>query len=314
MAERARVAVLISGRGSNMAALIYAAKAADCPFEIVLVSGDRPDALGLDVAEAEGVKVARLGPPKAGEKARFFDELDAALRKTDAEYVALAGFMRIIPKEFIDRWNGRIVNVHPSLLPKYKGLDTHSQAIGNGDRFGGCSIHIVTSKVDDGPVLGQTEVAILPGDTAETLAERVLIAEHQLYPRALAEFVTRETRPESLLERVRELALELPRAEEKMSHGAPGFRVEGGKFFAYFSHDHHGNGVTSLIVRSSGAEEMESLIEADGELYYRPMYYGASGWIGIRLDVRDNDWDHVRDWLTRSWRAAAPKRLAALPI
>lgn len=314
MAERARVAILISGRGSNMAALIYAAKASDCPFEIVLVTGDRPDAPGLAVAEAEGVAVARLGPPKREQKSEFFDALDSQLRAARADYVALAGFMRIIPPEFIERWSGRIVNVHPSLLPKYRGLDTHRQALAAGDRYGGCSIHVVTAEVDDGPVLGQTEVAILPGDTPEALAERVLIAEHQLYPRVLADFVTRDRRPDSLLERVRELALTLPSAEEKLSHGAPGFRVEGGKFFAHFSHDHHGDGVTSVLVRTSGIEEMETLIEADGELYYRPMYYGASGWIGIRLDVRENDWEHIAEWLTRSWRAAAPKKLAALPI
>ena len=193
MAERARVAVLISGRGSNMAALIYAAKAEDCAFEIALVTGDRPDAAGLGVAEAEGVPVVRLDPPSAMGKSAFFETLDAVLRDESVDYVALAGFMRIIPAEFIERWAGRIVNIHPSLLPRYKGLDTHRQAIEAGDRFGGCSVHLVTADVDDGPVLGQTEVAILAGDTPDALAERVLIAEHQLYPRVLAQFVARST-------------------------------------------------------------------------------------------------------------------------
>lgn len=191
MAERARVAVLISGRGSNMAALIYAAKATECPYEIVLVAGDRPDAAGFDLAEAEGVPVVRLQPPTRGDKSRFFEALDRSLRDAATDYIALAGFMRIIPADFIERWAGRIVNIHPSLLPKYKGLDTHRHAIAAGDAFGGCSVHVVTPKVDDGPVLGQVEVAILPGDSPETLAERVLIAEHQLYPRVLSAYVRR---------------------------------------------------------------------------------------------------------------------------
>lgn len=198
MAERARVAVLISGRGSNMAALIYAAKADDCPFEVVLVTGDRPDAPGLDVAEAEGVAVARLPRPGPKDKSRFFDSLDRVLRQSQADYVALAGFMRIIPADFIDKWAGRIVNIHPSLLPKYKGLDTHRLAIEAGDCAAGCSVHVVTPEVDDGPLLGRTEVAILPGDTPETLGQRVLFAEHQLYPRVLGEYVERGPSRQSL--------------------------------------------------------------------------------------------------------------------
>lgn len=198
MAERARVAVLVSGRGSNMAALIYAAKAEGCPFEVVLVTGDRPDAPGLDVAEAEGVEVARLPRPSSNEKSQFFDALDRVLCQSKAEYVALAGFMRIIPREFIDRWAGRMVNIHPSLLPKYKGLDTHRLAIQAGDRVAGCSVHVVTAEVDAGPVLGRTEVAVLPSDTPETLGQRVLIAEHQLYPRVLGEYVGRAISRRSL--------------------------------------------------------------------------------------------------------------------
>ncbi|MEO6360429.1 MAG: phosphoribosylglycinamide formyltransferase, partial [Sphingomicrobium sp.] len=161
MASKARIAVLISGRGSNMAALIYAAKASDCPFEIVLVTGDSPDAPGLDLAEGEGMSVARLSVTALG-KVKFFESLDHAIREAEADYIALAGFMRIVPADFIERWSERILNIHPSLLPKYKGLDTHRQAIANGDTVAGCSVHIVTAKVDDGPVLAQTEVAIMP--------------------------------------------------------------------------------------------------------------------------------------------------------
>ena len=313
MAERARVAILISGRGSNMAALIYAAKAADCPYEIVLVTGDRPDAPGLELAEAEGVPVARVPSPTPKEKTQFFEALDGALRDARVETIALAGFMRIIPTEFIERWANRVVNIHPSLLPKYKGLDTHSHAIAAGDSFGGCSVHIVTPQVDDGPVLGQVEVAILPEDTPETLAARVLIAEHQLYPRILAQFVQQERSAEWLLAQVRERALALPEAEERPSHGSPAFFVKGGKAFAYFSANHHGDERIALLVKISGADEQAMLIESDPDVFHRPAYFGDS-WIGLRLDRSGVDWDGIDERLARSWRAAAPKKLAALPF
>lgn len=310
MAERARVAILVSGRGSNMAALIYAAKAADCPYEVVLVTGDRPNAPGLTLAEAEGVPVRRI---EWTGKLQFFEALDAALSETVVDYVALAGFMRIIPSQFIDRWRDRILNVHPSLLPKYKGLDTHRLALEAGESVAGCSVHVVTTEVDDGPVLGQTEVAILPGDTPDTLAERVLIAEHQLYPRMLAAYVQRERSPDWLLGQVRERALALPEVEERPSHGSPAFFVKGGKAFAYFSVHHHGDDRIALLVKVSGADEQAMLIDGDPEGYHRPAYFG-DGWIGVRLDRRGLDWNAIEEWLTRSWRASAPKRLAALPF
>ena len=187
---KARVAVLISGRGSNMAALVYAAKRADCPYEIVLVASNDPEAQGLEFARAEGI--ATFGHSHKGLKRAEFDAIiDAELRKAQAEYVALAGYMRLLSPEFVAGWAGKMLNIHPSLLPKYKGLHTHERALEAGDTHGGCSVHIVTAELDDGPVLGQTEVAILPGDTADTLAARVLIAEHQLYSRVLADFVSR---------------------------------------------------------------------------------------------------------------------------
>lgn len=187
---KARVAVLISGRGSNMAALLYAAKAADCPYEIVLVASNDPEAGGLELARAEGI--ATFAHSHKGLKRAEFDAiLDAQIRAAGADLIALAGYMRLLSPEFVSGWAGRMLNIHPSLLPKYKGLHTHERALEAGDSHGGCSVHIVTAELDDGPVLGQTEVAILPGDTPDTLAARVLIAEHQLYSRVLADFVGR---------------------------------------------------------------------------------------------------------------------------
>lgn len=190
---KARVAVLISGRGSNMAALVYAAKQVDCPFEIVLVAANDPDAAGLKLAEAEGI--ATFGHSHKGMKRAEFDALlDAEIRKTNADYVALAGYMRLLSPEFVAKWAGRMVNIHPSLLPKYKGLDTHERALAAGDKVAGCSVHVVTAELDDGPVLAQTEVAIMPNDTPDSLAARVLIAEHQTYARALANFIRAQSK------------------------------------------------------------------------------------------------------------------------
>ena len=308
---RAKVGVLISGRGSNMAALLYAAKCPDCPYEIVLVAANDPQAPGLKLAEAEGVATFGLSH-KGMKRAEFDTTIDAELCRAGADYIALAGYMRLLSPEFVGRWEGRMLNVHPSLLPKYKGLDTHQRAIEAGDRVAGCSVHIVTAELDDGPVLGQTEVAVLPDDSADTLAARILIAEHQLYPRVLAEFVTAETRPSALLARLRSLALQLPESYEKASHGTQAFGVEAGKMFAYFQHNHHGDGITAALVRTSGEEEQAMLIESDPDLYYRPAYLGPAGWIGIRLDRPPVDWTHIEQWLAKSWRRAAPKRLTKL--
>lgn len=309
MAEKARVAVLISGRGSNMAALLYAARQHDCPFEIVLVAANDPDAFGLKVAAAEGV--ATFGLSHKGMKRADYDAiLDAELAKAGAGYVALAGHMRILSEEFVAKWAGRMVNIHPSLLPLYKGLDTHARALEAGDKVAGCSVHLVTAALDDGPVLGRTEVAVLEDDTPASLAARVLIAEHQLYPRILADLVTQDSNPEALLDKVRARALALPAAEEKTSHGMPSFTVSGGKMFCYFTRDHHGDGITAILVKTSGEEEQAMLIEAEPDLYYRPAYLGPSGWIGLRLDSGDPDWDHVGEWLLKSWRLAAPRKLA----
>ena len=312
---RTKIAVLISGSGTNMAALIYASRAADCPFEIALVASNKPEAAGLKLAAAEGVATFALSH-KGMTRADHDRAMDEAIRHSGAEYVALAGYMRILTPEFVTRWEGRMVNIHPSLLPKYPGLHTHQRTLDAGDTHGGCTVHLVTAELDDGPVLGHTPVAILPGDTAETLAARVLIAEHQLYSRCLAALVSRATSPEHLIDRVRTLALALPEADEVLSHGMPCFGVIKGKKFAYVSQDHHGangqeGGKLALLVKVSGLDEQQQLIENDGARYYRPAYFGDS-WIAIRLDLGDNDWDGIGEWLGRSWRMSAPKKLTAL--
>lgn len=307
---KARVAVLISGTGTNMAALLYAAKAADCPYEIVLVASNNPDAAGLKLAAAEGI--ATFAHPHKGLAREEHDGImHDALLAAKSEFVALAGYMRILTPEFVEKWEGRMLNIHPSLLPKYKGLHTHERAIEAGDSHGGCSVHLVTAELDDGPILGQTPVAILPGDTADSLAARVLIAEHQLYSRTLAAFVAREADPDYLIAQVRERAMALPDADEVVSHGMPCFGIIKGKKFAYVSNDHHGDGRVALLVKISGAEEQAMLIEQDGDRYYRPAYFG-DGWVGIRIDLGDTDWDHIGEWLAKSWRAVAPKKLATM--
>lgn len=314
MADRSKVAVLISGRGSNMAALVYAAKHPDCPFEIVLAASNDPEAAGLKLAEAEGVPTFAASH-HGMTRAAFDDLLHAELKKAGAQYIALAGYMRRLSSEFVSRWEGRIVNIHPSLLPKYRGLDAHSRAIEAGDAVSGCTVHIVNAELDAGPILGRTEVAVIPGDTPESLAARILIAEHQLYSRCLADFVTREASPEWIAAKLGELALALPETAERRSHGSLGWRVgseSSGKFFAYLSIHHHGEDAIALLVKTSGQDEMNALIDAEPELYYRPAYYGPSGWIAIRVDTGNVDWEHIARWLRCSWSEVAPKKLRAL--
>lgn len=183
----AKLGILISGRGSNMQSLIQASGTA---YEVVVVASDKPAAPGLVWAREHGVPTFALSPKEVG-KAAYEAALDAALRAAGAEYLALAGYMRLLSDDFVARWRDRIVNIHPSLLPKYKGLDTHARAIAAGDTTAGCSVHLVTEELDGGAVLGRAEVPILPDDDAETLAARVLQEEHRLYPRVVAEWLTR---------------------------------------------------------------------------------------------------------------------------
>jgi phosphoribosylglycinamide formyltransferase 1 len=310
LADRAKVAVLISGSGTNMAALLYASRAESCPYEISLVASNNPEAGGLKQAEAEGVPTFALSHKGMG-RAAHDTAIDAAIRASGAEYVALAGYMRILTPEFVGSWEGRMLNIHPSLLPKYPGLYTHERALEAGDRRAGCSVHLVIAELDAGPLLGQTSVAVLPGDTADTLASRVLIAEHQLYPRCLAALVGQAISPEWLTAQVRARAMALPEAEETLSHGMSCFGIVKSKKFAWVSNDHHGDGKIALLVKISGVDEQAQLIEADPDRYYRPAYFG-DGWIGIRLDLGEVDWDAIGDWLARSWRSVAPKKLTAM--
>ncbi len=307
---RAKVAVFISGSGTNMAALLYASRLPACPFEIVLVLSNNPDAGGLTLAEAEGIPTFVL-PHKGMARAQHDAAMEGEVRRHGAQWIALAGYMRILSPEFVARWDGRMANIHPSLLPKYTGLHTHERAIAAGDSHGGCTVHLVTADLDEGPVLGQIPVAILPGDTADSLAARVLFAEHQLYARCLAELVTRETDPAWLTAQVRARAMALPEAEESLSHGMACFGVIKGKKFAWVSTDHHGDGRCALLAKISGLDEQEQLIESDPDRFYRPAYFG-DGWIAIRLDIGDVDWDDIAEWLRRSWLAVAPRKLAAM--
>jgi len=251
-------------------------------------------------------------PHKGMARADHDMAMDAAIRESGAQYVALAGYMRILTPGFVAGWEGRMLNIHPSLLPKYKGLHTHERAIEAGDSHGGVTVHLVTAELDDGPVLGQTPVAILPGDTADALAGRVLFAEHQLYARCLAELVSRPYRADWLAEQVNRIALALPEAEAATTHGAPGWRVAGGKFFAIFNDRHHGEAEIAVLVKTAGQDELSALVDADPEAWYRPAYYGASGWAGFVLNRADVDWEQVTDRLARSWRMVAPKRLTRL--
>ncbi len=312
MPEPSRVAVLISGRGSNMAALIYASRAEDCPYEVALVTGDNPDAPGLVLAEAEGVSVARLQAPASKDKARFFADLHELLEKEDIDLIALAGFMRIIPDDFLAKWEGRMVNIHPSLLPKHKGLKTHEACLTAGEKTTGATVHMVTPDLDSGEILGQVEVAVLPGDTPQSLADRVLIAEHQLYPQVLSCFLSRTRDFEWISGKVGELALDLPSTFFQTSHGSPGWKVgtqSNSKFFGIMWNRHHGEEAVGVLEKCSGQEEMAELIENQPDIYFRPAYYGPSDWVGITLDRPRVDWGHIADRLAQSWELVAPRRL-----
>ena len=191
MAEKIRVAVLLSGRGSNMLALSeYKRREPDRNYEIVLVASNVPEARGLVLAKRFGIRTwSRSHRGMAREE--FDALLDTVLREQGIELVALAGYMRLLSPGFVRQWEGRILNIHPSLLPLHKGLDTHQRALLAGDEYAGCSVHIVTPELDDGPVIAQARVKILPRDDADSLAARVLEAEHRLYPQALDEYCRR---------------------------------------------------------------------------------------------------------------------------
>jgi len=184
--DKKRVAILISGRGSNMTALIEAAKAEDYPAEIALVVSNRPDAPGLAHARAEGVATAIVDHTAFGEDRESFERaLDDELQAHRIDLVCLAGFMRLLTPWFVTRWSGRMLNIHPALLPQFRGLHTHRRALEAGVKYHGATVHFVVPAMDSGPIVAQEKVPVCEGDTEETLAARVLEVEHRIYPRAL---------------------------------------------------------------------------------------------------------------------------------
>jgi len=184
-AAKKRVAILISGRGSNMAALIEAAAAKDYPAEISLVISNRPDAAGLAIAAQHGVPTALIDHKKFAGREGFDAALQEALERARIEIVCLAGFIRLLTTPLVEKWRGRMINIHPSLLPAFKGLDTHARALAAGAKTHGCTVHFVVPELDSGPIILQESVPVLEGDTEATLAARVLEAEHRIYPVAL---------------------------------------------------------------------------------------------------------------------------------
>jgi phosphoribosylglycinamide formyltransferase-1 len=183
--DRLKVGVLISGRGSNLQALIDACAAPDYPAEIVLVLSNRADALGVERARRAGLETTVIPHRDFAAREGFEVALDAALREAGAELVCNAGFLRILTPWFVERWRDRQINIHPSLLPAFPGLRTHERALAAGVRFSGCTVHFVRPAMDEGPIIAQAAVPVLPSDDAEALAARVLAAEHRLFPLAL---------------------------------------------------------------------------------------------------------------------------------
>jgi phosphoribosylglycinamide formyltransferase-1 len=185
-----RVAILISGGGSNMISLIDAMQSGKIDATPVLVLSNNANAGGITKARDKGIATEVVDHrPYKGDRAAYEIALHDTIAKYSPDILCLAGFMRVLTAGFINKWDGKMLNIHPSLLPKYTGLHTHQRAIEAGDSKAGCSVHVVTAKLDDGPLLGQVEVPILSDDTAETLAARVLIEEHKLYPEALKSFL-----------------------------------------------------------------------------------------------------------------------------
>jgi formyltetrahydrofolate-dependent phosphoribosylglycinamide formyltransferase len=193
---RVRVGILLSGQGSNAMALIATARAADYPAEIALVVSNNPDAPGLSAATAAGIPTRAIDHRPFGKDRDAHERaIDAALAEADIGFVALAGYMRILTAGFVERWNGRMINIHPSLMPLFAGLHTHRRALEAGVKLHGCSVHWVTPGVDEGPLIGQAAVPVLPDDDEARLAARVLAAEHRLYPVCLAAAITGKAAP-----------------------------------------------------------------------------------------------------------------------
>jgi len=183
--HKTRTAILISGRGSNMVAIAHAATQEDYPAHIALVISNKPEAAGLYKADEMGITALAIDHTDYKTRRAFENELHAALFAHKIEFVVCAGFMRVLTADFVEKWQGRMINIHPSLLPKYKGLNTHQRAIDAGDTDHGCTVHWVSEGVDEGKIIKQARLAILPSDTADSLAARLLPVEQALYPKAL---------------------------------------------------------------------------------------------------------------------------------
>jgi phosphoribosylglycinamide formyltransferase-1 len=199
-----RVAILISGRGSNMRALVEASRAPDYPAEIVLVVSNRPEAAGLAWAKEQGIPALALDHKLYESREHFEGQLQGVLAASRVDLVALAGFMRLMTAPFVEQWLNRMVNIHPSLLPAFRGLDTHTRALAAGVKITGCTVHLVRAEMDDGPIIAQAAVPVLDDDTVDRLADRVLAAEHKLYPRALARLASDQIRIEGETVRIAE--------------------------------------------------------------------------------------------------------------
>ena len=185
-AQRKRTAILISGRGSNMRALIEAARVPSFPAEIVLVLSNRPDAAGLGFAKENGIATAVIDHKIHAGREDFERSMQIMLELHRIDYICLAGFMRMLTPWFVGQWEGRMLNIHPALLPAYRGLHTHERALADGVKIHGCTVHFVVPAVDEGPIIAQAAVPVLDSDTPDTLARRVLNEEHIIYPAALA--------------------------------------------------------------------------------------------------------------------------------
>lgn len=183
--SKRRTAILISGRGSNMASLIAAAREPEFPADIALVLSNKPEAPGLATAKAQGIATAAVDHKIYAGRDAFEASLQKMLDAHRIDFICLAGFMRLLTPAFVERWEGRMINIHPSLLPSYKGLHTHERAIADGVKIHGCTVHYVVAEMDAGPIIAQAAVAVLDHDTAETLGARVLEQEHVIYPLAL---------------------------------------------------------------------------------------------------------------------------------
>jgi phosphoribosylglycinamide formyltransferase-1 len=187
-APRKRTAILISGRGSNMQSLVEAARRPDYPAEIVLVISNRPDAAGIAWAKDQGIPALPMDHKLYSDRAHFESQLQSVLTASRVDLICLAGFMRLMTPAFVNAWRDRMLNIHPALLPSFKGLDTHARALDAGVKFAGCTVHLVRPEMDEGPILGQAVVPVLPADGVSTLGARVLAAEHRLYPHILELF------------------------------------------------------------------------------------------------------------------------------